>query len=152
MRKTLFAMLGLVAIGLWAIPVAAAPSGLVSDGPAKVRPDPVPLDARAGAVGAVARGENYAGTLSGSLIKQSAVTTSFFLYPGACVQRALNTWAAKTSPTADSLQPNASFPNSSGYTAGQPNPASNTIANATLADGRAILLRATSQEIGHSRE
>ena len=96
MRKTLFAMLGLVAIGLWAIPVAAAPSGLVSDGPAKVRPDPVPLDARAGAVGAFARGENYAGTLSGSVIKQSAVTTQYFLYPGACVQRALGTWAAKT--------------------------------------------------------
>ncbi|HET9940600.1 MAG TPA: FlgD immunoglobulin-like domain containing protein [Candidatus Eisenbacteria bacterium] len=128
MRKTLFAMLGLVAIGLWAIPVVAAPSGLVSDGPSKVRTDPVPLDARAGAVGAAARGERYAGTLSGSLIKQSAVTTNYFLYPGACVQRALGTWAAKTSPAADSLQPNASFPNSSGYTAGQPNPASNTIA------------------------
>lgn len=128
MRKTLFAMLGLVAIGLWAIPVVAAPSGLVSDGPSKVRPDPVPLDARAGAVGAVARGENYAGTLSGSLIKQSAVTTSYFLYPGACVQRALGTWAAKTNAVADSLQPNGSFPNSSGYTPGQPDPNSNTIA------------------------
>ena len=118
MRKTLFAMLGLVAIGLWAIPVAAAPSGLVSDGPAKVRPDPVPLDARAGSVGAFARGENYAGTLSGSLIKQSAVTTQYFLYPGACVQRSLGTWAAKTNAVADSLQPNGGFPNSSGYTSG----------------------------------
>ena len=128
MRKTLFAMLGLVAIGLWANPLVAAPSGLPSDGPGKVRPDPVPLENRAGAVGAFARGESYAGTLSGSLIKQSAVTTNYFLYPGACVQRALNTWAAKTSPVADSLQPNVSFPNSSGYTSGQPNPASNTIA------------------------
>ena len=128
MRKTLFAMLGLVAIGLWAIPAVAAPSGLASDGPGKVRPDPVPLENRAGAVGAFARGESYAGTLSGSLIKQSAVTTQFFLYPGACVQRALNTWAPKTSAVADSLQPNGSFPNSSGYTPGQPNPVSNTIA------------------------
>ena len=53
MRKTLFAMLGLVVLGLWARPVVAAPlsSGLVGDEP-KVRPDPVPLENRSGQVGA----------------------------------------------------------------------------------------------------
>jgi flagellar hook capping protein FlgD len=129
MRKTLFAMLGLVAIGLWAMPVVAAPSGLPMEGPGKVRPDPVPLENRAGAAGAVARGETYQGTLSGSLIKQSSVvTTTFFLYPGACVQRSLGTWAAKANAVADSLQPNGSFPNSSGYIDNQPDPANNLIA------------------------
>ena len=35
MRKTLFAMLGLVALGLWALPAVAAPvaGGQVVDGP-----------------------------------------------------------------------------------------------------------------------
>ena len=132
MRKTLFAMLGLVALGLWAIPAVAAPvtSGAVADGP-KVISDPVPLENRAGAIGAFARGESNQQTLSGTLIKRGAVeTTSFFMYPGACVQRSLGTWVAKpqSQPAADSLQPHASFPNSSGYTAGQPVPGSNTIA------------------------
>jgi FlgD Ig-like domain len=129
MRKTLFAMLGLVALGLWALPAVAAPlsSGLVVDGP-KVHPDPVPLENRAGAIGAMARGESYQGTLSGTLIKQAAATTSWFMYPGACVQRALGTWSAKSSPTADSLQPHASFPNSAGYQVGQPIPGNNLIA------------------------
>ena len=66
-------------------------------------------------------------TLSGTLIKKSAATTSWYLYPGACVQRALGTWAPKSSAVADSLQPHGSFPNSSGYTDGQPVPGSNTI-------------------------
>jgi hypothetical protein len=129
MRKTLFAMLGLVALGLWALPAVAAPvtSGVVADGP-KVHPDPVPLENRAGAVGAYARGESNQATLSGTLIKQTAATTTWFMYPGACVQRALGTWSAKSTPTADSLQPHAGFPNSSGYTAGQPVPGNNTIA------------------------
>ena len=49
MRKTLFAMLGLVALGLWALPAVAAPvaGGQVVDGP-KMRPDPVSLENRAG--------------------------------------------------------------------------------------------------------
>jgi len=52
MRKTLFAMLGLVALGLWALPAVAAPvaGGQVVDGP-KMRPDPVSLENRAGAIG-----------------------------------------------------------------------------------------------------
>jgi FlgD Ig-like domain len=61
-------------------------------------------------------------------IRQTSATTSWFLYPGACVQRSLGTWAAKTTPVADSLQPHGSFPNSSGYTDGQPVPFSNSIA------------------------
>jgi len=127
MRKTLFAMLGLVALGLWAIPAVAAPLTSGVDGP-KVHPDPVPLENRAGAIGAFARGESNQATLSGTLIKQAAATTAWFMYPGACVQRALGTWSSKSFPVADSLQPNGAFPNSSGYTAGQPTPASNTIA------------------------
>jgi len=104
MRKTLFALLGIVAVGLWALPAFAAPApgGLPSDGPSKVRPEPVPLENRAGPIGDMARGQSgYQGTLSGTLIKQSAVTTSWFLYPGACVDRALGTWAAKLTPVAD---------------------------------------------------
>src|SRR6185295_19784437 len=106
MRKILFAMLGLVAIGMWALPAFALPGsgGVAVDGP-KVRPEPVPLENRAGAIGAMARGERFGGTMSGTMIKQTAVTTSWFMYPGVCVQRALGTWSAKASPVADSLQP-----------------------------------------------
>jgi len=124
MRKTLFALLGIVAVGLWALPAFAAPApgGLPSDGPSKVRPEPVPLENRAGPIGDMARGQSgYQGTLSGTLIKQSAVTTSWFLYPGACVDRALGTWAAKLTPVADSLQPTTGFPHSTGYVDNQPN-------------------------------
>jgi len=132
MRKILVAMLGLVAIGLWALPAMALPGsgGAVVDGPAKVRPEVVPLENRAGPIGAMARGERFAGTMSGTMIKQSAVTSAWFLYPGACVQRALGTWSAKLNPVADSLQPTAGFPNSSGYTDNQPDIAggNNTIA------------------------
>jgi hypothetical protein len=122
MRKILFAMLGLVAIGLWALPAAALPTsgGLVVDGPAKVNPAPIPLENRAGAIGAMARGERYSGTMSGTLIKQSAVTTSWFIYPGACRERTLGSWSAKSNPVADSLQPTPGFPNSAGYTDNQP--------------------------------
>jgi hypothetical protein len=129
MRKTLFAMLGLVALGLWALPAVAAPvaGGQVVDGP-KMRPDPVSLENRAGAIGAQARGESYQGTLSGTLIRQATATTTWFMYPGTCVQRSLGTWSGKNTPTADSLQPHASFPNSSGYQIGQPITGNNLIA------------------------
>jgi len=40
---------------------------------------------------------------SGTLLQQSATTTTWFLYPGACADRALNTWSPRTSPVADSL-------------------------------------------------
>jgi hypothetical protein len=99
MRKTLFAMLGLVAIAMWALPALALPGagGLVVDGP-KVDPGPSELSNRAGNIGSLARGERMQGALmSGTLLKQTAVTTSWFLYPGACVQRALGTWSAKSS-------------------------------------------------------
>lgn len=45
----------------------------------------------------------WAGTLSGTAIRKAAVTTSWFLYPGACTDRALGSWSAKTNPVADSL-------------------------------------------------
>ncbi|HYR68349.1 MAG TPA: hypothetical protein VER77_00565, partial [Candidatus Dormibacteraeota bacterium] len=137
MRKILFAMLGLVAIGLWALPAMALPTsgGVVVDGPAKVRPEPTPLENRAGAIGAMARGERFGGTMSGTMIKQTgAATTSWFMYPGVCVQRALGTWSAKSSPVADSLQPTPGFTNSSGYTDNQPDIAGN---NNTIAYTRA---------------
>ena len=49
MRKTLFAMLGLVAIAMWALPALAIPTagGVVPD-VLKVRPEPVALENRAG--------------------------------------------------------------------------------------------------------
>jgi hypothetical protein len=91
------------------------------DGPSKVDPGPIDLTNRAGNIGAMARGERISGALmSGTLLKQTAATTSWFLYPGACVQRALGTWSAKSSPVADSLQPTAGYPNSSGYADNQP--------------------------------
>src|SRR5215510_125650 len=41
--------------------------------------------------------------LSGTLLRSAMTTTSWFLYPGACADRANNVWTAKTSPVADSL-------------------------------------------------
>ncbi|HEU4725495.1 MAG TPA: hypothetical protein VFU59_09400, partial [Candidatus Eisenbacteria bacterium] len=100
MRKTLFALLGLVAIGMWAVPALAGTA--VSDPPKAFAP--IPLENRAGAVGAMAKnGNGSTATLSGTLIKQASVTTSWFLYPGACNDRAANTWVAKSASQADSL-------------------------------------------------
>jgi flagellar hook capping protein FlgD len=124
--------MGLVALGLWSLPATAAPAsvGAVREGPPKVLDEPIPLENRAGPIGAMARGERYPTLLSGTLIKQTSVTTTWFMYPGACVERALGTWSPRSTPVADSLQPTAGFPNSSGYTDNQPNIAggNNTIA------------------------
>jgi len=109
MRKTLFAMLGLVALGLWALPTMAA----VSNGPPKDPPlaqHPVALENRPGFHGGA--GGNYQGTLSGTLIKNAQTTTTWFLYPGACVDRANGTWVARATPQADSL--NTYTPGSTG--------------------------------------
>lgn len=99
MRKTLFALLGLVAIGTWAVPALA---GVTLNGPPKAAA-PIPLENRAGAIGAMAKSGNYQATLSGTLIKQASATTSWFLYPGACNDRAANTWVARSAIQADSL-------------------------------------------------
>ena len=102
MRKTLFALLGLVAIGVGAVPALA---GVANNDPPKAFA-PIPLENRAGAIGATAKSGTNQATLSGTLIKQANATTSWFLYPGACNDRASNTWAAKTgagTPIADSL-------------------------------------------------
>jgi len=112
MRKTLFAMLGLVALGLWAMPTLAA----VSNDPQKAPPkasESIPLENRAGAAFQSRAGGSYQGTLSGALIKQAQATTTWYLYPGACVERAANTWVPRTSPQADSLN---------GYTPGSTGP------------------------------
>jgi len=100
MRKTLFAMLGLVALGLWAMPTMAA----VSNDPAKAPPkasEAYPLENRAGVWQSHMGGTQ--GSLSGALIKQAQATTTWYLYPGACAERAANTWTPRTSPQADSL-------------------------------------------------
>jgi|GEM_PF-1752459 len=102
MRKTLFAMLGLVALGLWALPVMAAVSNDPGKAPPKVS-EPIPLDNRAGIWQNRTEG-NYKGTLSGAIIKQSsAATTTWYLYPGACADRAAGTWNPRPDPQADSL-------------------------------------------------
>lgn len=100
MRKTLYAMVGLLALGLWAVPALAGDIDLPT-----VK-EPTPLDNRAGRIGAFARGNEaaYKGTLSGTLIKQTQAVSTWFLYPGACNQRAANTWAPYTlGPVSDSL-------------------------------------------------
>ncbi len=109
MRKTLIAMLGLVALGLWALPALAVISG---PDPMKDPPKvsyPIPLDNRAGIsqrqLGGTYQGA-HKGTLSGTLINNSSVaTTTWYLYPGACYERAGigSPWTPRTSPQADSL-------------------------------------------------
>ncbi len=100
MRKTLFAMMGLVALGLWALPALAA----VSNDPLKDPPpaaEPILLENRAGLTHPM---DSRVGSLSGTIINQAQVaTTTWFLYPGACVDRANGTWAGRPTPQADSL-------------------------------------------------
>ena len=111
MRKTLIAMLGLAALAVWALPVLA---GVASDPPKAQQW--VPLDGRAGAIGALAKSGNYTATLSGTIVKQASATTTWFLYPGACQDRAGGTWAPKTAIQADSLDSYTSG-TQGGYTA-----------------------------------
>ncbi|HXF59663.1 MAG TPA: hypothetical protein VN539_07545, partial [Candidatus Saccharimonadales bacterium] len=49
---------------------------------------------------------------SGSLIRHVNATTTWYLYPGACVERANGTWTPRTTPQADSL--NTYTPGSTG--------------------------------------
>ncbi|MEK7347849.1 MAG: hypothetical protein AABZ94_03180, partial [Candidatus Eisenbacteria bacterium] len=51
----------------------------------------------------MAKSGSYQATLSGTLIKQASATTSWFLYPGACNDRAASTWVARTAIQSDSL-------------------------------------------------
>ena len=109
MRKTLFAMLGLVALGLWALPALAAVSNDPAKAPPKVQ-EATPLENRAGAW--QTRTGGYQGSLSGSVVHQAQATTTWYLYPGACVERANGTWTPRTTPQADSL--NTYAPGSTG--------------------------------------
>lgn len=99
MRKTLIAMLGLAAICAWALPAFADSSG---DPPPAFRQ--LGLDNRPDLPAGFMAGKGGP-TLSGTVLKSSQVTTTqWFLYPGACQQRALGTWAPVTSGIiADSL-------------------------------------------------
>src|SRR5437762_8447404 len=106
MRKTLFAMLGLVALGLWALPALAAVSNDPSKDPPKAS---LPIDLENRAQFSHRAGSGSLGSLSGTIIKQAQATTTWFLYPGACADRAANSWTPRTSPQADSLN---------GYSAG----------------------------------
>jgi hypothetical protein len=62
-------------------------------------------------------GPLYGGTLSGTAFRQIATTTAYYLYPGACADRAASTWIPKTSPVADSLNTYSEFSTDS-YTTG----------------------------------
>ncbi len=111
MRKTLYAMVGLLALGLWALPALAEDIDLPK------AHEPIPLENRAGRLGAMSRGGEAAfkGTLSGTLIKQAQATTSWFLYPGACNQRnnpgTYGAWAPYLAgPVADSMNAPTSPP------------------------------------------
>jgi len=83
---------------VWALPAFA---GVAGDPPKAQQWSP--LDGRAGAIGALAKSGNYTATLSGTVVKQASATTTWFLYPGACQDRAGGTWVAKTAIQADSL-------------------------------------------------
>jgi flagellar hook capping protein FlgD len=101
MRKTLFAMLGLVALGLWAMPTLAAVSNDPLRDPPKAH-EPIAAENRAG-IWQTRNAGGYQGTLSGTLIKQAQATTTWYLYPGACSERAAGTWVPRATPQADSL-------------------------------------------------
>jgi hypothetical protein len=48
-------------------------------------------------------GTGTAPLMAGSLIRSANATTTWFLYPGACAERAAGTWAPRGTPQADSL-------------------------------------------------
>jgi hypothetical protein len=100
MRRLTAVVLGLLALGTWAPPAPAGDSDLP-----KLQ-EPIPLENRAGRIGAMFRGEEAAfqGTLSGTLLKQAQTpTTTWYLYPNACNDRQAGTWAPRTAIVADSL-------------------------------------------------
>jgi hypothetical protein len=109
MRKTLIAMLGLVALGLWAMPALAERSNKdpLKD-PPKVS-EPISLENKAGIWQTRVGGSKYQGTLSGTLIQDETPTTTWFMYPGSCGDRingvpgTMGTWASRSTPQADSL-------------------------------------------------
>src|SRR5262245_26074071 len=51
--------------------------------------------------------------MAGSIVRSAFATTTWYLYPGACTDRASGTWVPKSSPVADSLN---------GYTPGTSGP------------------------------
>ena len=103
MRKTLIAMLGLVALGLWALPALAVISGPDPKKDVPMVTTPVPLENR-GDLNQRVIDRNTKGapraTLSGTLINQAqaGATISYFLYPGACTDRYNGTWNTVGNP------------------------------------------------------
>src|SRR5437867_9485934 len=130
MRKTIIAMLGLVALGLWAMPTLAARSN--NDplkNPPKVAEKILPEN-RPG-IWQKRAGGSYQGTLSGTLIKNAAdtPTTTWFMYPGSCGDRingvpgTIGSWVPRSTPQADSLDgfPAIDYPHGN-YAAGTTGP------------------------------
>jgi len=101
MRKTLIAMLGLVALGLWALPASAVISGPDPKKDLPMVTNPIPVENRGDLskfsgrlVNGYLRGAPRA-TLSGTLVNQSTAlqaVTQYFLYPGACTDVANGDW------------------------------------------------------------
>jgi hypothetical protein len=83
-------------------PSSAAPANLRPVPPPPLQA-PIPLENRAGGIGEGAASTGTSATLSGTLIRRSLATTSWFLYPGACTDRANGIWAPRSVPQADSL-------------------------------------------------
>jgi len=80
-------------------------AGILASALAEARP-PVVIGGRYEHKPVYARGvSSWSGraTLSGTLIRSTTATTTWLLYPGACLDRANNVWSAKTSAVADSL-------------------------------------------------
>src|SRR2546426_12673553 len=46
--------------------------------------------------------------LAGAIVRSATATTTWYLYPGACTDRASGTWTPRTTPQADSLNSYAS--------------------------------------------
>ena len=55
---------------------------------------------------------NSSPSMAGSVIRSANATTAWYLYPGACIDRANGTWSPRSSPVADSL--NSYTPGTSG--------------------------------------
>ena len=98
-RSTLLAL----ALATFPVLVAIQPVSAME----RIKSTSVPPDGGSGGGAATTR------AMAGSIIRNANATTSWYLYPGACTDRANGTWAPKSTPIADSLN---------GYTPGTSGP------------------------------